>query len=75
MSDDYDISDVESVVRLSSSESVPCQCCDAFLDGDLDEGINHYLQDHSYTLLHVGTETSHGPEGGLWHDTIAILSE
>jgi hypothetical protein len=37
------------------------------------EMINHYIQEQGYRLLHVGQDTQHAPESGLWHNTIAVL--
>jgi hypothetical protein len=41
----------------------------------LAESINHYIQQHGYKVLHVGTETVHDDEGKPWHTTVAVLGK
>jgi len=36
--------------------------------------VNHYLQVHNYSLLHVGQESSLDSEGTPYHSTIAVLA-
>jgi len=40
---------------------------------DFDEDVNHYIKEHGYKLLHVGTETQNDNEGRLWQSTAAVL--
>jgi hypothetical protein len=66
---------VKHVVRLSSEVARGCDHCHTLLNGmeDLRGGINHYIEEHDYRLLHVGQETQHGDQGAPWHITVAIL--
>ena len=36
--------------------------------------VNHYVAEHDYKILHVGTETVVSPsDGSLFHTTVAVL--
>ncbi|QEQ96270.1 hypothetical protein [Neptunomonas concharum] len=74
MSDEFDINDTESVVQISSDISCSCEECDFYIDADVEEGVNHYIQVHGYTLLHIGQETEHDQNGEPWHNTVAFLA-
>jgi len=41
----------------------------------LAHSVNHYIAQHGYALLHVGTETSRDDKGKPWHNTIAVLGK
>jgi hypothetical protein len=65
-------------IKLSSSIGKGCEHCGAGVgplvgDDDIANDIDHYVNEHGYKLLHVGTETNHGPDGKPWHNTVAIL--
>ncbi len=66
---------MKHVVKLSSNIGGQCACCSTMVGAEhLEEGINHYIQEHGYTLLHVGTEDeARGAHGEQWHFTVAIL--
>lgn len=59
------------VARLSSNE-LNCAHCE-FSPSDIGQAINHYIVDHGYRLLHVGSETEHGSNGDPWHSTVAMM--
>lgn len=40
----------------------------------LPERVNHMLE-HGLKLLHVGTETTTGPDGEPWQVTVAVLED
>ncbi len=66
------------VVKISSDESYPCPRCRGFqLNGTTTEGFNsacnHLIDEHDFSLQHVGTETKHGKNGEPWHTTVAVL--
>lgn len=70
-----DINSAKHVVSVSTNISRSCAFCDKWLDGErFQESVNHYLQEHDCTLLHVGGDTSHDQDGKPWHGTIAILA-
>lgn len=67
---------VRRIVHVRANIGTRCEDCDLFLEsGRLAETVNHYLESHGYTLLHVGTETSHGSDGSPWHATAAVLGK
>jgi len=70
-------SGVTKVVTVSSSTSRSCtECNDQFaLVDDIEEEVNHYINEHDYKLLHVGTETGRSTEGDVWHSTVATLGK
>jgi len=66
------------IVRVSSDSFNQCAECSETIDGakHFEKGVNHYLSEHHYKLLHIGTETTpdekdHSP----WHRTVAILGK
>jgi hypothetical protein len=76
MSSLYD--EIEHVVKLSTNRGGHCKHCDfklhSFADVDnLADAINHYIAEHGYRLLHVGTETDRDDEELTWHSTVAVL--
>jgi hypothetical protein len=62
---------------LSSNVGRGCEHCGhsigALSQGDVADSVNHYIQEHGYRLLHVGTETTHDSNGKPWHTTVVIL--
>jgi hypothetical protein len=68
--------DIKHVVYISTNIGTGCEHCDAKIGIDnFAESINHYINDHGYKLLHVGTETSHDMEGNPWHSSVAVLGK
>lgn len=68
--------DATGVVTVSTNIGSKCTECDYWVDGSqkFDEGVNHYVQEHGYKLLHVGSESSHG-DNGIWNSTVAVLGK
>lgn len=67
---------VNSIVRISSNISEGCKHCATKIGGDdYADSVNHYIQEHGYRLLHIGTETVMGPECEAWHTTVAVLGK
>ena len=62
---------------VSSNIGRGCEHCGEWVgaddSGDIGASINHYIGQHGYRLLHVGSQTSHDAEGKPWHSTVAIL--
>ena len=68
------IEDVQHTVELNSDTSTGCQHCSQWIEGRVSAGINHYIAEHGYRLLHVGAQTTPGHDDGkAWHVTVAIL--
>jgi hypothetical protein len=66
------------IVHISTRVGTQCEHCTPLVQVGLDDfakSVNHYIEKHGYTLLHVGTETSHDSDGKLWHSTIALLGK
>jgi hypothetical protein len=67
---------VTHVVHISTSARRGCAECDQLIYGKhLDWAINHYIENHGYRLLHVGTETGRDDDGNLLHSTVAVLGK
>ena len=64
--------------EISSNINRGCEHCRESVgpsnDGGITDSINHYINEHGYRLVHVGTQTSHGPDGKPWHNTVAVLA-
>lgn len=72
------IGDVKHTVQVSSDVGHKCEHCDESVGASRDSGniassINHYIQQHGYRLLHVGTLTTENDRGDTWHTTVAVL--
>jgi len=67
----------ELIAYVSSSlgHRCPVSGCGYFLTPDsFQDGCNHMLN-HGFKCLHVGQETTHGPNGDLWHSTVAVFGK
>ena len=66
---------INHVVHISTDVVTGCDHCSFAINGDnFAESVNHYIKEHSYKLLHVGTETRNN-DGKLWHSSVAILGK
>lgn len=67
---------VEKIKVVSSNIYTACEHgCNLPYNGEsFEANVNHYLQDHRYTLLHIGQESMPDQEGKTYHSTIAVLS-
>ena len=66
----------KSTIYVNSSVGETCKHCDFYTGHsgtDIADSINHYIQEHGYKRLHVGTESSEDNEGRLWQNTVAVL--
>jgi hypothetical protein len=68
--------DISHVVHISTDIEKSCEHCSFPLKSDkFAESINHYIEQHGYRLLHVGTETVRDYEEKLCHISVAILGK
>jgi hypothetical protein len=66
---------INNVIRLSTRYTLQCDYCTFRVAGEcITEMINHYIQEHGFKLLHVGTETTLGTEP-LFYATVAVLGK
>jgi hypothetical protein len=64
------------VVHISTNVTQGCEHCQLKIGGDdFAESVNHYVSEHSYNILHIGTETRADQNGKPWHSTIAVLGK
>ena len=63
------------IAHVSTHKISKCAHCEQSLGGlgNFEFSVNHYLEEHEYLLLHIGTETVIGPSGVSSHATIAVL--
>jgi hypothetical protein len=78
-STDHHYAEIRHCVYISTNIGTGCEHCDYAIGAlargtdDLASSINHYIEQHAYRLLHVGTETSYDDHGKPWHSTVAVL--
>lgn len=69
-----EISGTKHIIRVDTNTSTACEFCTVRVGGEaFATGVNHYLDAHDCTLLHVGTVTDRDYEGNMWQHTVAIL--
>lgn len=62
---------VKHVVRITTHDGTSCEHCNHPIGSDnFTESINHYIEQHGYKLLHVGSET-----GANLTMTVAMLGK
>ena len=68
---------VQHVVFISTDITTGCEHCNERIGGTERFGgsINHYIEQHGYKLLHVGSETIRDFAGTPWHTTIAVVGK
>lgn len=67
---------INHVVHISTNIGTSCEHCSESIGLDrYAESINHYINKHGYKLLHVGQETLHADNGGLWHSSVAVVGK
>jgi hypothetical protein len=67
---------IKHTVRIRSNDETGCEhCITLFAVEDWAKAVNHYIEKHGYTLIHVGTETDHDSEGRPCHYTVAVLGK
>lgn len=66
---------VTRVVTVSTNIGTGCKHCSNQPVGldHFEEGINHYIQAHDYTLLHVGQQTGMDFKDRPYQSTVAVL--
>jgi hypothetical protein len=72
-----ELSTIKHTVKVSSATGADwCAQCGKSISAfreDVALFINHMIQEHGYTLLHIGSEADHDNEGKTTHHTVAIL--
>ncbi len=64
------------VVHISTNVTTGCEHCRHRIGGnEFAQSVNHYINEHGYRLLHVGSESSDDDEGRLWNFTVAVLGQ
>jgi hypothetical protein len=68
---------ISHVVHLSTNTGKNCEHCNkgSFSIDDLGELINHYIDEHDYKLLHIGSEFGRDLNGATVHYTAAIVGK
>jgi hypothetical protein len=67
---------IKHVVYVSTGEQKECEHCGESVGGSLfAKAVNHYIEEHGYKLLHIGTDTNWSDEGTPWHDTVAVVGK
>ena len=68
------------IVHISTGAKTGCDLCNSFSIGgeNFAASVNHYITDHGYNLLHVGSETNLidiNNTDALIIDTVAVLGK
>jgi hypothetical protein len=69
---------IKHVVYFTTNSGFNCEHCDfsaSFNENWFDKAINHYIEKHSYTLLHVGGEAGLDANGKPCQHTVAIVGK
>ncbi len=70
---------VKHVVYISTDISDLCNHCNYNIGSDgyrgFQNSINHYINDHGYQLLHVGSETGTDSNGNPFNSTVAVVGK
>ena len=76
MTTEYNYKDINHVIHISTDVSKGCEHCHFLIGGSLRfaESINHYIEQHGYKLLHVGSETT-GDCDTPWNTTVAVVGK
>jgi hypothetical protein len=66
----------QHIVHISTNITNSCEHCATSVGGEkFAEAVNHYVEQHGYKVLHVGTETIPDMNGGPWHTTVAVVGK
>jgi hypothetical protein len=70
-----ELGNIGRVVHISTSTVARCHFCEKVIGGsdNFESSTEHYMTQHGFRILHIGTETSRTPNGELWHSTVAVL--
>lgn len=68
---------IQHVVFISTDVEQSCEHCTERVGGNryFGESINHYIEQHGYKLLHVGSETTRDDAGTPWHTTVSVVGK
>ena len=67
---------ISHVVRINTNEPSRCEHCDFKIDShNFAESINHYLEQHGYSVLHIGTESVMTDRDEPYHTSVAMLGK
>lgn len=64
---------IKHIISFTSVGVSNCEHCKA--NFSFQETINHYIDQHGYKLLHVGTQSSLHTDGNLVHDVAIVLGK
>jgi hypothetical protein len=68
--------DISHIVHISTNIGTKCEHCNTRIGGDdFAQSVNHYIEQHGYKLLHIGSEASQDSEGMPCHFTVAIVGK
>ena len=68
------IKNVKHTVYFSTNSNQGCTLCAGLKHGcDIDSWVNHYIDQHGYSLLHVGSEWGMDSSGASISHTVAML--
>lgn len=67
---------IAHTIYISTDIAKVCEHCAEYLRSEnFAASVNHYIEEHGYKLLHVGSETDNDHEGKPFHKTVAVLGK
>jgi hypothetical protein len=69
--------EISHVMHITSGAGASCEHCDALFESTrFSQAVNHYIADHGYRVLHVGSESAAaGAAGEPIINTVAVLGK
>jgi hypothetical protein len=64
---------ITEVMQITPDDVIRCEPCN-YLPNDFADTINHYISNHDYKLLHIGSQTSYDGRN-LLSEIIALLGK
>lgn len=74
MSDSSQYEGIKKIIRVVSNNQETCVECHQ-PPRDFETTVNHFIADHGYKVLHIGTETEFVNENTPCHSTVAVLGK
>ena len=65
---------IKEVMQITTESITQCQPC-LYLPKNLADAINHYISNHGYRLLHIGSDSGTDSEGNIVSNIIALLGK
>ena len=65
---------IKEVMQITPETISQCEPC-VYLPHNFADAINHYISNHGYRLLHIGSNAGPDKSGNMISDIIALLGK